>query len=397
MKKLISILLCALLLVGFGSLTVMANTPISVTLNSNPIAFDVPPQMVDSRTMVPLRAIFEALNADIDWDGDTQTITATRESVVVVMQVDNPVITVSGASITLDVPPLIINSRTLVPTRAVAESFGVDVQWNQNTQTVVLTTELVQGPTPVEPPAIDESLPYAGHTLVGRWVRGGGATGGLSLLWEFSADGTGRRANGITDMDDRGIYENFNWTIVYYVSDIGVQVRLVRITPAVGPVEVYSLGLNLRNRNTMTFNNWRTYSNMTGGTTAVGFGRLLTETDEPTVQQPTQPTVNLDSALFGTWAAFSGISAQEFRDLVAFLGQSDDDLYLIRFHNNGQGWRGLAALGQDFSWNVVSEGRVVLSMMGGQIPLTWTYRINGDVLTMESVATPEVTFTFVRW
>jgi len=112
---------------------------ISVTLNGNPIEFDVPPQMIDNRTMVPLRAIFEALGADIDWNGDTQTVTATRGATVVVMQVGNYVITVDGNSLTLDVPPLIIDNRTLVPARAVAESFGVNVEWNSYTQTVVLT------------------------------------------------------------------------------------------------------------------------------------------------------------------------------------------------------------------------------------------------------------------
>ena len=55
------------------------------------------------------------------------------------MTVGNNVITVDGRSVTLDVPPMIVDSRTLVPARAVAESFGINVDWNGDTQTVILT------------------------------------------------------------------------------------------------------------------------------------------------------------------------------------------------------------------------------------------------------------------
>ena len=115
---------------------------VNVRLDGNYLYFnDVPPQIIENRTMVPLRVIFEALGAEIDWNGDTQTVTATRGDTVVVMQVGNRVITVDETEVTLDVPPMIIDNRTLVPARAVAESFGVDVDWDVDTQTVVLTTD----------------------------------------------------------------------------------------------------------------------------------------------------------------------------------------------------------------------------------------------------------------
>jgi len=113
---------------------------INVTLDGQQVEFDVPPQIVDGRTLVPLRGIFYALGAEFDWDGDTRTVTATKDGIVVVMQIDNPVITVAGQNITLDVPPQIIDDRTLVPARAVAEGFGVDADWCDDTRTVLLTT-----------------------------------------------------------------------------------------------------------------------------------------------------------------------------------------------------------------------------------------------------------------
>ena len=138
MKRFLALSLAILLILA---ITPVAFAGISVTLDGEQISFDVPPQTIDGRTMVPLRAIFEALDAEIDWNADTQTVTATRDNTVVVMRVGNPVITVEGTDVRLDVPPLVINGRTLVPARAVAESFGVEVDWNADTQTVILTSQ----------------------------------------------------------------------------------------------------------------------------------------------------------------------------------------------------------------------------------------------------------------
>ncbi|MCL2838657.1 MAG: WG repeat-containing protein [Oscillospiraceae bacterium] len=112
---------------------------ISVTLNGTTIQFDQPPIMQDGRTLVPLRAIFEALGADVEWDGVFQMVTATRGDTVVRLQIGNAVMTVNGENIPLDVPAQIVNDRTLVPARAIAESFGADVQWDGAMQTVIIT------------------------------------------------------------------------------------------------------------------------------------------------------------------------------------------------------------------------------------------------------------------
>lgn len=114
---------------------------ISVQLNGILLNFDQPPIIVGGRTMVPLRAIFEQLGAAIEWNGETKTVTAVKEAITVSMQIDNPVISVNGNPITLDVAPIIVNGRTLVPARAVAESFGANVSWNGESRTVVITTK----------------------------------------------------------------------------------------------------------------------------------------------------------------------------------------------------------------------------------------------------------------
>jgi len=109
---------------------------IQVTVNEEYLEFDVPPMIDSGRTMVPLRAIFEKLGAEIQWDGATKTITATKESTDVVLQIGNSVAKVNGVNIELDVPAKVVNGRTLVPVRFVSEAMGSVVGWNGSTRTV---------------------------------------------------------------------------------------------------------------------------------------------------------------------------------------------------------------------------------------------------------------------
>jgi len=129
----------AIFSVGVVAISVSAERDIRVVLNSKELSFDVPPQIIDDRTMVPMRAIFEALGADVEWSGDTQTITATQGDTIITMQIGNAAIIVNGEAITLDVSPLIVDGRTLVPVRAVAEGLNADVEWNAGTRTVMIT------------------------------------------------------------------------------------------------------------------------------------------------------------------------------------------------------------------------------------------------------------------
>jgi len=113
---------------------------IVVLVNGAAVEFDQPPILENNRTLVPMRAIFEALGATVEWEGETMTITSTKGATVIVMQVGNPQMTVDGAAVTLDVPPKLVGDRTLVPVRAVAESFNATVGWDDPTQTVTVDT-----------------------------------------------------------------------------------------------------------------------------------------------------------------------------------------------------------------------------------------------------------------
>ena len=110
-----------------------------ITTNGEAKALDVPAQIIDSRTMVPLRAIFEALGASVEWDDATKTVTSVKGETTVKLTIGQASINVNGEDKALDVPAQIVDSRTLVPVRAIAESFGCDVAWDDPTKTVTIT------------------------------------------------------------------------------------------------------------------------------------------------------------------------------------------------------------------------------------------------------------------
>ena len=82
MKKIISLLLAICLLISVNT-TIFASDPISVTLDGNYIEFDVHPQIINGRTMVPIRAIFEKMGAVVEWDGNTSSAICTKGDTVV--------------------------------------------------------------------------------------------------------------------------------------------------------------------------------------------------------------------------------------------------------------------------------------------------------------------------
>ena len=137
-NKTIMVLICVVIIAVSGVSGHAAGT-ITVVVNNEQIYFDQPPVIDNGRTMVPLRAIFEALGASVDWEQSTQTVTAIRGDVTVSLTIGSNILIINGDDIELDVPAQIVGGRTLVPVRAVAESFGADVKWEQNIRTVTIT------------------------------------------------------------------------------------------------------------------------------------------------------------------------------------------------------------------------------------------------------------------
>lgn len=109
-----------------------------VIVNGKRVDFDVQPQIINGRVMVPLRAIFETLGAEVSWDNATSTVTATKDNVTVQMTIGAYSFIKNGETVGIDTPPITLSSRTLVPVRAVAEAFGSIVGWEGVTKTVTI-------------------------------------------------------------------------------------------------------------------------------------------------------------------------------------------------------------------------------------------------------------------
>ena len=112
---------------------------VNVKINGKLINFDQDPVIHEGRTLVPLRAIFEELGAEVDWDGETQTVTAYKDGITVSMRIGTTNMAVNNSVIVLDVAAMLINGRTLVPARAVSEAFKCKVDWDAQTRTVIIT------------------------------------------------------------------------------------------------------------------------------------------------------------------------------------------------------------------------------------------------------------------
>ena len=139
MKRIFLILLVLSMVLSFNVST-FANDEISVILNGNKIIFDVTPQIINNRTMVPLRAIFEALGATVSWNGETQTVTSTKNNTTISLTIESPSMIVNNQHISLDSPACIVDGRTLVPVRAISEAFGISVDWDNATRTVLINS-----------------------------------------------------------------------------------------------------------------------------------------------------------------------------------------------------------------------------------------------------------------
>ena len=160
-SKMVTLLMFVLLLLGGLSENSLSATPTqiksalippvpSVILNKQKLGFEVPPIIENDRTLVPLRAIFEAMGATVTWNDTTNTITATKGSTTVILPIGSTAPTVNGEVYKLDVPAKIIDNRTLAPLRFVGEAFGGNVGWDENSSTIYIQAPAKDGSVVVE-------------------------------------------------------------------------------------------------------------------------------------------------------------------------------------------------------------------------------------------------------
>lgn len=107
-----------------------ADDAIRIEIDGKPLTLEVAPQIENGRTLVPFRAIFEALGLKIDWLTDQRIATAYNADMSVSIKIDATYGNINGELIALEVPGKIVSGRTLVPLRFISEAFGNDVTWD---------------------------------------------------------------------------------------------------------------------------------------------------------------------------------------------------------------------------------------------------------------------------
>jgi len=140
LRKIIFTVFAAILTLTISA-TAFASNDVSVTIDGVPQSFDVPAQIIDGRTMVPMRAIFEALGASVEWNDETRSITATAPNGdITVLTIGVYSIIINGTGYDIAAPPMIIDGNTLVHVRVVAQGMNANVEWDEANRTVVIET-----------------------------------------------------------------------------------------------------------------------------------------------------------------------------------------------------------------------------------------------------------------
>ena len=139
MKKILALFLVLSVVLGMATtFNVYAAEEIKVIVKDEEKVFDQMPVIVDGRTLVPMRGIFEALGAPVYWDDTTKTVTAKKSGKTISLVIGEKTAVVDGEIKTMDVAPEIINGRTMVPVRFISEALGEEVGWDADTRTVIV-------------------------------------------------------------------------------------------------------------------------------------------------------------------------------------------------------------------------------------------------------------------
>ncbi|MBQ3427947.1 MAG: haloacid dehalogenase-like hydrolase [Clostridia bacterium] len=144
-KKIFSFLAASTIAVSMLPGTYAADDDITVIINGTELQIaedDTKPFIEDGRTLVPMRAVFEALGASVDWDDETKTVTSHDKSntATIKIQVGSDTVKINDSDVKVDVPAKIVDGRTVVPLRVVAEGLSCDVNWTAETRTVTVTS-----------------------------------------------------------------------------------------------------------------------------------------------------------------------------------------------------------------------------------------------------------------
>jgi len=120
---------------------------IRIFLDGKELQSDVSPIIEQDRTLAPMRVVFEALGCNIDWQPQQRAVVASTDTITILLKIDDTEASLFDAieetrtNISLDVPAMLIDGRTMVPLRFIATSLGCLVDWQPSIRSVIITSK----------------------------------------------------------------------------------------------------------------------------------------------------------------------------------------------------------------------------------------------------------------
>ncbi|MEC1781365.1 stalk domain-containing protein [Schinkia azotoformans] len=123
----------------FPQLTQAEQSSISVYVDGNKVVFDQNPVIYGDITLVPLRGVFEKLGAKVDWEQATQAVKVMKEDKTITLKKGSKDAFINNILQKLDTEPQLLNNRIMVPLRFISETLDAKVDWNGTTRTITIT------------------------------------------------------------------------------------------------------------------------------------------------------------------------------------------------------------------------------------------------------------------
>lgn len=149
--------------------------PVLLSVDDKAVETDVPPVIIKERTLIPVRAVFENMGAEVTWNNDARLVEISMGTTELKLTIDSKIAFVNGTQEIMEVPAMIIDDRTMIPLRFVGEALSCGIGWENETRTAIVTSPEIKNITAVNSVTIRDRDDY--YRVI---IRGDGVFRGYS-------------------------------------------------------------------------------------------------------------------------------------------------------------------------------------------------------------------------
>ncbi len=115
-----------------------SGNPFSLNVGGQQLSPEMPPIVFEDYSVVPARDVFQTLGAEVKWNAESETVTVSMTGKTVKLKINSKIATVNGEAVSMPIAPKLINGKTMIPVRFVAEALGFAVEFDNKTDTVII-------------------------------------------------------------------------------------------------------------------------------------------------------------------------------------------------------------------------------------------------------------------